>query len=140
MEPVVRYFTIFSLIYLLTGALFGLIMVIYPGSSSFLLLAHVHLLLLGFVAMMIYSVGYHVLPRFSGFKLYSGKLAAAQLFLTNIGLIGLVITWIFSKDYPVNTPQVISLSIFGFMEFAGIFVFVFNNIMTLAGKGGRIAS
>ena len=34
-------------------------------------LAHVHMLLLGFVTMMIYGVAYHVLPRFAGYPLHN---------------------------------------------------------------------
>ena len=34
-------------------------------------LAHVHMLLLGFVTMMIYGVAYHVLPRFVGFPMHN---------------------------------------------------------------------
>ncbi len=139
MNPIVKYFTIASLTYLLLGAFIGLIMAIYPYSASYLLLTHVHLLLLGFVAMMIYSVGYHVLPRFSGFNLYSEKLITIQFFLTNIGLLGMSFTWIVSDDAPYRLIQVLSLSVFAAAEFTGIFIFIFNNIMTLSGKGGRMA-
>ena len=38
--------------------------------------AHVHMLLLGFVTMMIYGVAYHVVPRFAGFPLHGLTLEA----------------------------------------------------------------
>ncbi len=136
MSPIIRYFTVASLIYLIVGAGLGLIMAVYPASVSYLLLAHVHFLLLGFIAMMIYSVSYHVLPRFSGFKLYSEPLMTVQFYLANIGLIGMTLTWIFFKDDVHGFYPVLLLGIFAFMEFAGICVFVFNHIMTLSGKGG----
>ncbi len=137
MSPIIRYFTIASLIYLIIGAGLGLIMAAYPTSINYLLLAHVHFLLLGFIAMMIYSVSYHVLPRFSGFKLYSEPLMSVQFYLSNIGLIGMALTWIFVKDEVHGFYPILFLGIFAFMEFAGICVFVFNHIMTLSGKGGR---
>lgn len=138
MSPVIRYFTIASLLYLIIGAGLGLAMAIYPPWVNYLLLAHVHFLLLGFIAMMIYSVGYHVLPRFSGFKLYSEILVTVQFYLTNIGLIGMAFTWIISEDGASGFYSILALSFFALMEFSGICIFVFNNIMTLSGKGGRM--
>lgn len=138
MNPIVRYFTISSLIYFVIGALFGLIMSIDPLSVNYLLLTHVHFLLMGFIAMMIYSVGYHVLPRFSGFNLYSAKLITIQFYLANIGLIGMALVWISSKDMPLTNLSIFALSFFAFLEFLSVCIFVFNNIMTLMGKGGRM--
>ncbi|MHB1661000.1 MAG: hypothetical protein ACYCSQ_05720 [bacterium] len=138
MSPIIRYFTIASLIYLVVGAGLGLIMSIYPSSINYLLLTHVHFLLLGFIAMMIYSVGYHVLPRFSGFKLYSELLVTVQFYLANIGLLGMASIWIIYRNIIVGFCPVLFLSVFASMEFIGICIFVFNNIMTLSGKGGKI--
>jgi heme/copper-type cytochrome/quinol oxidase subunit 1 len=107
-------------------------------SINYLLLAHVHFLLMGFIAMMIYSVSYHVLPRFSGFNLYSLKLVTAQFYLANIGLIGIALVWIFSKDMPSNNLSIFALSFFALLEFLSVCIFVFNNIMTLMGKGGKM--
>ena len=140
MSPVIRYFTIASLLYLILGSGLGLIMAIYPPWINYLLLTHIHFLLLGFIAMMIYSVGYHVLPRFSGFKLYSELLITVQFYLTNIGLLGMAFIWIVSEDAVSGFYPILVLSLFALMEFSGICIFVFNNIMTLAGKGGRMAA
>ena len=138
MSPIIRYFTLSSLFYLIIGAGLGLVMAVYPNSMEYLLLAHVHFLLLGFIAMMIYSVGYHVLPRFSGFKLYSEFLITVQFYLTNIGLIGMALTWIFFNDAVSGLYHILILGIFASMEFIGICLFVFNNIMTLSGRGGKM--
>ena len=137
MSPIIRYFTIASLLYLVIGTALGLVMALYPPSIGYLLLAHVHFLLLGFIAMMIYSVGYHVLPRFSGFKLYSEFLITVQFYLTNIGLIGMALTWIILNNAVSGFYPVLILGSFASMEFIGICIFVFNNIMTLSGKGGK---
>ncbi len=138
MSPIIRYFTAASLLYLVLGTGLGLVMALYPQSIGYLLLAHVHFLLLGFIAMMIYSVGYHVLPRFSGFNLYSEFLITVQFYLTNIGLIGMALTWIILKDAASGFYPVLILGSFASMEFIGICIFVFNNIMTLSGKGGKM--
>ena len=140
MSPIIRYFTVASLLYLVIGTGLGLIMAVYPQSIGYMLLAHVHFLLLGFIAMMIYSVGYHVLPRFSGFNLYSEFLVTVQFYLTNIGLTGMALTWIISNDVISGFYPVLILSLFASMEFIGICIFVFNNIMTLSGKGGKMTA
>ncbi len=138
MNPVLIYFTIASLLYLIAGAALGLIMAVYPPSINYLLLAHIHFLLLGFIAMMIYSVSYHVLPRFSGFNLYSERLITVQFYLVNIGLIGMISTWIISRDVISGLYQILAIGFFASMQFIGICVFVYNNVMTLSGKGGKI--
>lgn len=140
MSPAIRYFTVASLLYLAAGAIIGFIMAAFPGSLPYLLLAHVHFLLLGFMAMMIYSVGYHVLPRFSGFNLYSEKLVALQFYLVNAGLLGMASTWIYCRDSIEGFFPWMSISVFAGAELAGILIFVFNNIMTLSGKGGKALS
>ena len=48
--------------------------------------AHVHMVLLGFVTMMIYGVAYHVIPRFAGFPLHSRRAAAWHWWASNVGL------------------------------------------------------
>ena len=59
----------------------------YPAQ---LLFTHVHLNLLGWMTMMVYGVGYHILPRFSGTPLAYPKLGNLQFYLANAGLVGLV--------------------------------------------------
>ena len=137
MNPIIKYYTIASLIYFMLGAGLGLSMAIYPPSINYLLFAHVHFLLLGFIAMMIYSVAYHVLPRFSGFNLYSAMLVTIQFYLANAGLLGMAAIWIIYKNAPVGALPVTLLSFFSILEFLSILIFVFNNIMTLSGKGGK---
>ncbi len=138
MNPIIKYYTLSSLIYFILGAGLGLSMTVYPPSINYLLLAHVHFLLLGFIAMMIYSVTYHVLPRFSGFNLYSATLVTIQFYFANAGLLGMTAIWIIYKDAPTGALSAWLLSFFSILEFLSIAIFVFNNIMTLSGKGGKI--
>jgi hypothetical protein len=54
--------------------------------------AHVHFNLLGFMSMMIYGVGYFILPRFNGRTLRWPSWVPIHFYLANIGLIGMVAT------------------------------------------------
>jgi hypothetical protein len=54
--------------------------------------AHVHFNLLGFMSMMIYGVGYFILPRFNGRTLRWPSWVPIHFFVANIGLIGMVAT------------------------------------------------
>ncbi|HEU5220052.1 MAG TPA: hypothetical protein VFU23_15440 [Gemmatimonadales bacterium] len=53
--------------------------------------AHAHMNVAGFLTMLVFGVGYQLLPRLFGHPLYSRRLAVAHLFLANLGLLGLVI-------------------------------------------------
>lgn len=55
--------------------------------------AHAHMNLLGFVAMMIYGVAYHALPRFAGSPFLRPRLALAQVVVANVALAGMVLAW-----------------------------------------------
>lgn len=83
-----RWFVTLSLMYGLAGGSIALLWLavpdFMPGNVPRL---HGHLMLLGFVAMMIYGIALHVLPRFSGRPLYSERLADGQFVLANLGLI-----------------------------------------------------
>ncbi len=94
MEPFVRRFIRSALAWFGVGGLLGLCLVADPMRAAIVRPAHVHANLLGFVSMMIFGVGYHVLPRFSGAPLHSRRAAAAHLWLANLGLAGLVAGWI----------------------------------------------
>jgi nitric oxide reductase large subunit len=95
MLPRNRWFIAAALAYALLGGLIGLAWLADPGLLPGLALrAHAHLMLVGFVGMMIFGVGLHVLPRFSGRELYSERVADAQFWIANIGLIGMVYGWL----------------------------------------------
>ncbi len=55
--------------------------------------AHAHMNLLGFVAMMIYGVAYHALPRFAGSPFLRPRVALAQVVAANIALVGMALGW-----------------------------------------------
>lgn len=83
-------FVLASVIYLVIGMFLGVYM-FAGGAFSNSIWIHAHLLLLGFVGMMIFGVAYHALPRFVGAPLHSNRVAEVHLVLANVGLIGLVL-------------------------------------------------
>ena len=106
-----------SLVYLLIGSTMGFAMVL---SSLPIAPSHAHMLLIGFVSMMIFGVGYHLLPVFAGTDLYSLRLAEIQFWLQNIGLIGLAFTMPY-RDASNNGTEV-----FGSISLLAIYIFVYN--------------
>jgi len=98
----------------------GMVMVL---NQSPLTPSHAHVLLIGFVSMMIFGVGYHLLPVFAGTDLYSLRLAEIQFWLQNIGLIGLAFTMPYrylSHNYLLGT------AVFGSISLLAIYIFVYN--------------
>jgi len=85
MEWFVKAFLKASLAWLALGVTLGLAMAAHPIWTVYRT-AHMHMVLLGFVTMMIYGVAYHVIPRFAGFPLYSRRAAGVHWWLANIGL------------------------------------------------------
>ncbi len=97
MLPRNRWFVAAALAYALLGGLLGLAWLADPGALPPLALrAHAHLMLVGFVGMMIFGVGLHVLPRFTGRTLFSERIADAQFWLANLGLLAMVLGWLFA--------------------------------------------
>jgi uncharacterized membrane protein YobD (UPF0266 family) len=114
-----------SLVYLVIGSTMGAIMLLTSDSIKS---AHAHVLLLGFVAMMIFGVGYHLLPVFAGTDLYSLRLAQIQFWMQNIGLIGLAFTMpnrYASNDYLMGTFFFAGLSLLA------VYIFVYNMARSL---------
>ena len=86
MDWYVRAFLKSSLAWLGAGVTLGLAMAVWPGLVVYRP-AHVHFNLLGFVAMMIFGVGYQMLPRMAGHPLRYPALAKAHWVLANLGLL-----------------------------------------------------
>lgn len=76
--------------YLVVGIVLGVLFIVKPSTLA-LRTVHVHLNLVGFVMFLIFGVAYHILPRFRGRPLHSEKLAWAQLWTANVGLVGLMV-------------------------------------------------
>lgn len=90
MEWFVKRFMKASVTWLALGVTLGLAMAVHPPWTV-LRPVHMHMNLLGFVSMMIFGVGYHVVPRFAGFPLHSRRAAGWHWWLANAGLAMLVL-------------------------------------------------
>jgi hypothetical protein len=91
MDRYTRGFILASLTYLSVGGLLGVHMRLFPESYAYLRYAHIHILLAGFMAMMIFGVGYFVLPRFASRGLKWPSLVAWHFWSANASLLALVI-------------------------------------------------
>ena len=129
MDKYAKAFVKASLTYLGIGTVLGLLMVLLPDTRFTITRIHVHLLLLGFMAMMIYGVGYHILPRFMGRPVYSARLGNVQVWISNISLIGLSISWILEASQGGIWHYLTILS--GMGQAASIFLFIINLWMSM---------
>lgn len=130
MEWFVRWFLKASLAWLALGVSAGVAMAIHPVWTVYRA-AHMHMVLLGFVTMMIYGVAYHVMPRFTGHPLPSRRLAGAHWWMANTGLLLMVCGFIVRATRA--TAGTIVLSVGGTLSAAAAFVFVVSIWRTLDG-------
>src|SRR5512146_2527087 len=91
MDRYTKGFVVASLVYFLLASVLGTWMG-SAGTAGWVRFAHVHFNLLGFMCMMIYGVGYFILPRFNGRTLRWPSLVPLHFFAANAGLIGMVAT------------------------------------------------
>ncbi|NJD32138.1 MAG: hypothetical protein FIB04_09650 [Gammaproteobacteria bacterium] len=125
-----RWFIVAALLYALSGATLGLAWLAWPGRLPGLALrAHAHLMLVGFVGMMIFGIGLHVLPRFTGRALYSDRLADANFWLANMGLPVLVFGWLDGLPAAARTG--------GLLLWAGFVAFAVNVLGTVRPSARR---
>jgi cbb3-type cytochrome oxidase subunit 1 len=121
-----------SIVYLGVAAVLGIVML---GNQNVMAMkfVHSHLNMLGWVSMMIYGVGYHILPRFMGRPLYSNKIGEAQFYLSNISLVSMLLFYtlnVYSPGGMYRTLTVIS----GAVQALTVFLFFYNMLMTLLTK------
>lgn len=126
-----------SLIWFLLGITLGLGMAIHPAWTVYRP-AHAHMNLVGFVTMMIFGVGYQILPRFFGHPIHSRTFAIAHIWLANIGLAVLVMGFflaphIGSRSIPVTASG-------GALWALGAYGFVYNMWRTFNAAERRRAS
>ena len=126
MSSITVWFIRLAIMYFVLAIILGLHMSVagpvYPWMPI-----HTHFNLLGWMSMMIYGVAYHILPRFSGRQLFSDKLAFWQLWLANIGLVGMALGWYMRSESGDNTV----LLIFSLVETLSIVFFAVNMLATI---------
>lgn len=123
MDWFVRAFIKSSLAWFGAGVTLGLAMAVYPPLTVYRV-AHLHLMLLGFVAQMIYGVALHVVPRFFGQPLVHRRLAEAQYWLAQVGL--LLLAAGFAMRVPGVMGATAAISTGALASAAAAYCFIFN--------------
>lgn len=122
MDRYTKGFILASLFYFLVAAVLGVLLGA-ADQAGWVRFAHVHLNLLGFMAMMIYGVGYFILPRFNGRTLRWPSWVPAHFVVSNAGLLGMVAT-------APGRPSA-AFVLFGVLSAAGAAMFVANLAATM---------
>jgi cbb3-type cytochrome oxidase subunit 1 len=130
MDWFVKAFLKASLAWLGLGVSLGLVMACHPVWTVYRAV-HLHMNLLGFVAMMIFGVAYHVIPRFTGHPLFSRRLAGVHWWSANSGLL------LFSAGLAAQAQAARVAPVFlaagGSLSAVGAFVFIVNIWRTIDG-------
>ncbi|NIR62017.1 MAG: hypothetical protein GWO02_22300 [Gammaproteobacteria bacterium] len=125
-----RLFVLLALVYALIAGAVGIVRLGWPGLlPGDVPRLHGHIMLLGFVAMMIYGVGLHVLPRFAGRTLFSERLANVQLYLANLGL------WVMAAGWLLLSRPAVGVG--GAVAWAAMALFALNIAMTVRHYGPK---
>ena len=127
MERVIVWYLRMSVIYFVLGVVTGFAMLLWPDVAIDYIPVHVHLNLLGFMSMMIYGVGYHILPKFSGAFIHSPRIMNIQFWVANAGLIGMAISW------PFLQMEVLIGS--SFLSVVAVVLFAYNMLKTIKPVG-----
>lgn len=117
-----------SLLWLGAGVTLGVVMAIRPALTAYRP-AHMHMMLLGFVTMMIAGVAYHVIPRFAATSLHSVPLARVHFVLANTGLALLASGFIARVHGASLAPAMLGVG--GALSAAGAYCLAFNLWRTL---------
>ena len=139
MDWFVKAFLKASLAWLAAGVSLGVAMAVHPAWAVYRT-AHMHMNLLGFVAMMIFGVAYHVIPRFTGHALHSRRLAAVHWWLANGGLAVFVAGFVMLPHTAFGTPARVVVAVGGILSAAASYAFAYNLWRTIDGPRSRGAS
>lgn len=132
MSPYMKRFVYASLFYLGLAAAIGMLtgMLNLGYAATF---AHTHFNLLGFMAMIVFGIGYFILPRFNGADLRWPGWVPVHFWLGNVSLIGMVS---FRGMY-ANTGGDLWNVLFivcASLQAVSLFMFIVNIWVTLAAK------
>jgi cbb3-type cytochrome oxidase subunit 1 len=132
MDRFVRNFIVASIIYFGLASVLG-IMMLWDSSLITLKFVHSHLNMLGWVSMMIFGVGYHVLPRFSGRPLKYPGMGELHFWSANAGLIGMLLFYTINIYNPNQVYYYLTIS-FGVLEVFSVILFFYNMLATLLSR------
>lgn len=136
MENYTKGFIASALIYAAVGSVLGVMyfmtsegFISLDGISIYpLMVATTHSFLLGFFTMIIFGVTYQIIPMFAGKAFYSPTLAYTHLFLSNLGVIGIIGFLLTSPYYPTDIHPVARGA--AVLEAVSLFIFIYNMLLT----------
>jgi cytochrome c oxidase cbb3-type subunit 1 len=137
MDTSVRRFIKSSLAWFAAGVILGVAMAVKPELVIYKP-AHLHMNFLGFVTMMIFGVGYHILPRVAGSPLKWRRLASLHWWMANAGL-ALMVAGFFLRPWFNSRGQMV-LAIGAVLSATGALSFVVNIWSSLNAGAVRLAS
>ena len=123
MEWFVKAFIRASLAWFAAGIALGLAMAVHPQWVVYRP-AHAHMNVVGFITMMIFGVGYQLLPRLFGHQLHSRAMAIAHWWLVNLGLAAMVTGFFLAPHIGTRSAPVTATG--GALFAAGALGFVYN--------------
>ncbi|ELZ65676.1 hypothetical protein C457_16092 [Haloferax prahovense DSM 18310] len=123
--PLRHFVVALGLLAAAVGLRVGLAVGVAPGAAR---LAHVHLLVAGWVCVTIMGAMTQFVPVWSGVDLYSRRLATAQLWAVGVGLVGLAACFLLGAFA--------WLPVFGAAALLGFWTFAYNIARTLSRLDG----
>lgn len=129
MSPYMKRFVLASLFYLGLAAAFGILNGIFDV-TYFGVFAHTHFSLLGFMAMIVFGIGYFILPRFNGTDLKFPGWVPVHFWLANVSLIGMVIFRGLSVETGSDAYGALFI-LFAAIQAVSLLMFVVNVWLTL---------
>lgn len=140
MEKYPKLFVKVSILYLLFGVVFGLLMAVNVFSGVNYTFVHVHFNLVGFMSMMIFGIAYHVLPRFNAKPLKWPNLVPVHFYGANIGLIGMLFFYLVGGFWSSDWKTIL-FHTFSTITAVSIILFIANiyTVLTPAGTAQQTA-
>lgn len=130
MSKYMKAFVYAALFYLGLAAIFGILNgttdIGYIGSF-----AHTHFNLLGFMSMIVFGIGYFILPRFNGTELRFENWVPVHFYIGNISLISMVIFRGLQVETGDNIYSILFI-ISATFQVLSIFMFIINIWVTLS--------
>jgi len=123
MEWYIKAFIRSSLLWFAAGIALGIGMAVHPVWVAWMP-AHAHMNVAGFLTMLVFGVGYQLLPRLFGHPLRSPALAIAHLWLANLGLAGIVAGFMTRLRSPHLGQWLLSVG--GILFGAGVLLWIWN--------------
>ncbi|HEV8578556.1 MAG TPA: hypothetical protein VGX68_05680 [Thermoanaerobaculia bacterium] len=126
-----RLFLVASVVYLLGGAAFGMLMAVDSQRSPLYRFIHIHFLFLGFMVMLCAGLVYELLPRIRGAQIRWPNLVPTHFYLANIGLVGKCLSFVLQR-------QIGSIPFAGFatLTVISLILFSLNLIASLPTSSG----